>query len=93
MDGGSLMPEDDYSWEDKTNFPIGVDLRQDPPEFRYQYLEGRIFTTQIFANGGIVKGEIEANLFPFSLDPGEGWYDREGKFLGDDPQMPDSAWD
>lgn len=80
---GELFSE---QWVEKTNFPIGVDLTQPPPQMRYQLLQGRMHTLQLMPSGGIVRGEIDPALAGFPLQ-GEGWYDRDGTFLGDDPQL------
>lgn len=90
------MPQDDSpllseQWIEKTNFPVGVDLSQPAPEMRYQLLQGRMHTLQLFPSGAIARGEIDPTLAGFPLDSGEGWYDGDGKFLGDDPALP--AWD
>lgn len=82
-----LMTE---QWIAKTDFPIGVDLSQPPPEMRYQLLQGRLHTLQLFPSGAIARGEIEPASAGFQVDQ-EGWYDGDGKFLGDDPELP--AWE
>lgn len=78
-------------WVEKTATPIGVDLSLPPPEMRYQLLQGRMHTIQFFPGGAIARGEIEPAHAGFPLDSGEGWYDGDGKFLGDDPAFPE--WD
>jgi hypothetical protein len=85
------MPDSPYEteqWLAKTSFPIGVDLTQAPPEMRYQLLEGRVFTLQLFPGGDVAKGELAPADLDFELQ-GEGWYDGFGAFLGDDPQFPE----
>lgn len=77
-------------WVEKTAYPVGVDLSLPPPEMRYQLLQGRMHTLQLFPGGAIARGEIDPTLAGFPLE-GEGWYDGDGKFLGDDPALPD--WD
>ncbi len=78
-------------WIEKTNFPVGVDLTQPPPEMRYQLLQGRMHTLQLFPSGAIARGEIDPTLAGFPTDAGEGWYLFDGTFLGDEPQLPE--WD
>ena len=88
QDDGALLTE---QWIAKTNFPVGVDLSQDPPEMRYQLLEGRMHTLQLFPSGAIARGEVDPASVGFPVGTGEGWYDGDGRFLGDDPQLPE--WD
>lgn len=76
-------------WIEKTSLPFGVDLSQDPPEMRYQLLEGRMHTLQLNPSGAITRGEVAPGDVGFPVDMGEGWYDGDGKFLGDDPQLPE----
>lgn len=78
-------------WVEKTAAPFGVDLSQEPPEMRYQLLEGRMHTLQLFPSGAVARGEVNPADVGFSVDRGEGWYNGDGSFLGDDPQFPD--WD
>jgi hypothetical protein len=84
-EGEELLTE---QWIAKTDFPIGVDLSQPAPEMRYQLLLGRMHTLQVFPSGAVARGEIDPALAGFPLDRGEGWYDGDGLFLGDDPQLP-----
>lgn len=74
-------------WVAKTNFPVGVDLTQVPPEMRYQYLGGRIFTIQFFPSGDVAKGELAPADLDFPVQE-EGWYGAMGEFLGDEPNLP-----
>lgn len=85
---GPLMTE---RWIAKTAFPIGIDLSQPPPEMRYQLLDGRMYTLQLFPSGAIARGEIDPVVAGFPLDDGEGWYDGDGSFLGEDPQLPSGS--
>jgi hypothetical protein len=88
-------PDDDSNplmsaqWIEKTNFPVGVDLTQEPPEMRYQLLNGRMHTLQFFPSGAIARGEVDPAAVDFPVDMGEGWYDGDGQFLGDDPAFPE----
>lgn len=75
-------------WIAKTEHPVGVDLSVPPPEMRYQLLEGRVYTIQLFPNGEIAKGEIAIKDAGFPMDKGEGWYDWDGTFYGNDPSFP-----
>lgn len=74
-------------WIEKTAYPIGVDLSQPAPEMRYQLLEGRLHTLQLFPTGAIARGEIQPQDAGFTVGA-EGWYDGDGAYLGDDPQLP-----
>ncbi len=74
-------------WIEKTNFLIGIDLSQPPPQMRYQLLQGRMHTLQLFPSGAIARGEIDPAHAGFPLTGGEGWYDGAGQFLGDDPGL------
>lgn len=84
-------PHSTEQWIAKTDFPIGVDLSQPPPEMRYQLLQGRMHTLQLFPSGAIARGEIDPIFAGFQPAGGEGWYLHDGTFLGDDPQLP--TWD
>jgi hypothetical protein len=81
-------PYETDRWIEKTAAPIGVDLTQAPPEMRYQYLGGRVFTLQFFPSGAIARGELSPGQLDF-VPEAEGWYDGEGKFLGDEPNFPE----
>lgn len=81
-------PHETDRWVEKTAYPIGVDLTQAPPEMRYQLLGGRVFTLQLFPSGGVARGEIEPDALDFPTDE-DGWYDADGNFLGDDPNLPE----
>lgn len=83
-DDGALMTE---QWIAKTNFAVGVDLSQPPPEMRYQLLQGRVHTLQLFPSGAIARGEVAPADLPFPIET-EGWYNGDGLFLGDDPSLP-----
>lgn len=76
-------------WLAKTEHPMGVDLSLPPPEMRYQLLQGRVHTLQLFPDGSIARGEVEPKDVGFPLDRGEGWYDWDGQFYGDDPSLPE----
>jgi len=75
-------------WLAKTESPVGVDLSLPPPEMRYQLLQGRVHTVQFFPDGSIARGEVAPSDVGFSLAAGEGWYDWDGTFFGDDPSIP-----
>jgi hypothetical protein len=85
------MAEDLLSeqWIAKTDFPIGVNLDDEPPEMRYQLLQGRVYTLQVMYDDTRLRGEVQISELPFSVAQGEGWYDGDGNFLGDDPKLPD----
>lgn len=89
MAEGQENPLLSEQWVEKTNWPIGFVPGQPIPEMRYQLLQGRMHTLQLFPSGAIARGEIDPALAGFPLDGGEGWYDGDGKFLGDDPSLPD----
>lgn len=78
----------DEQWIEKTNFPIGVDLTQPPPQMRYQLMGGKMYTLQLSPSGAITRGEIDPAHAGFQLQ-GEGWYNGQGEFLGDDPSIED----
>lgn len=86
--GSALLTE---RWIGKTAHPVGVYLTQPPPEMRYQLLQGRLHTLQRFPSGAVARGEIDSADAGFPLQAGDGWYDGNGRFLGDDPAFPD--WD
>lgn len=75
-------------WIEKTNALVGVDLSQPAPEMRYQLLEGRVHTLQLFPDGSRAMGEVEPNALPFVVQA-DGWYNWDGAFLGDEPNLPD----
>lgn len=83
-----MNEEEQARWDAKTDFPIGVDLNQKPPEMRYQLLAGQVFTLQLFPSGAIARGVLAPIDLTFDLTPGDGWYDGDGRFLGDDPNLP-----
>ncbi len=88
------MAEDVTSeaWAEKTDFLVGADLSQPAPVMRYQLLQGRIFTLQLFPDGSTARGEVGREEFEaYTSRPlgDEGWYDPFGEFLGDDPGIAD----
>jgi hypothetical protein len=77
-------------WAEKTNFLPGIDLDQPGPELRYQLLQGKVFTLQLFPSGAVARGEIAPKELAalIQTDPTEdGWYHPDGRFLGDEPGL------
>lgn len=84
------MADDETSerWAEKTDSLIGCDLSQPAPVMRYQLLQGRIYTLQLFPDGSTARGEVEREEFErfTSRSLGDdGWYDPFGEYLGDNP--------
>jgi hypothetical protein len=79
------------SWQDKTEDLIGLpsDLSQ-LPTLRYQALQGRVFTLQVWPDGSTVRGEVEVTHLEGLAGGGikEGWYDALGNFLGAEAGLP-----
>lgn len=85
------MPtEDEQRWIDKTDFLPGIDLRVAPPVMRYQLRGDQVYTLQMFPDGSRAAGQVDKSLLPFAWQ-GEGWYNGQGEFLGDDAQLPDEG--
>lgn len=80
-------------WKEKTGFVPGLAPDTVVPETRYQVLNGQVFYLQVFGNTGetsrgqMTLADLENQLGqPVTK---EGWYDHEGKYLGDDPGLED----
>lgn len=84
--------ETSEGWAEKTNFLPGVYEGQAPPELRYQLLQGKVFTLQLFADGAVARGEIEPRQMESLIGAAaqeDGWYHPDGTYLGDEPGFPE----
>lgn len=73
-------------WKEKTDFVPGIVFGETLiPELRYQILQGRVFTLQVWPNGSTARGQMTLDDLEKQLGQPvtkEGWYDHTGKYLG-----------
>lgn len=79
------------SWKEKTSgIPGYIPGETLIPELRFQVLGPNVYSLQVWPDGETARGQLTIPELESQLGKSvtkQGWYDHEGKYLGDDPGL------